>query len=329
MGCRGCAIAVGPMLRHRTGTRLRRITETVGDSCERDAILGSSRACRAKFDFRQVDLDHVGKQRLGGGVVTPQTLRSGVRLDQLHMMKIPAGKREVAQRFDIDRKHRRGRAILWAHVRQRRPFRKREGGHSGAAKLHEGPDNPFYTQALRHGQNEIGGSDSRTQATHEAATDDLGDQDADGLAEHGGGGFDPADSPSEHAEAVDHRGVTVHADHRIGINERAILARTGPDNLGQAFQIDLMANTVSGRDDVKAVERFLSPSQESVALAVALEFELQIALRRARHAGDVDGHRMIHNQIERNHRVDVSRFATEFDDRIAHRRKICKQRDAR
>ena len=47
------------------------IAETVGDSCQRHAILGSSRSRRARFDCRQIDVDHVGKQRLGRGGVMP------------------------------------------------------------------------------------------------------------------------------------------------------------------------------------------------------------------------------------------------------------------
>ncbi len=39
------------------------------------------------------------------------------------------------------------------------------------------------------------------------------------LAEHGGLGLDAADAPAEHAQAVDHGGVRVGADERIGVSE--------------------------------------------------------------------------------------------------------------
>jgi hypothetical protein len=46
---------------------------------------------------------------------------------------------------------------------------------------------------------------------------DLGDQHGDRLAQHRGLGLDPADAPAEHGRAVDHGGVAVGADQRVGI----------------------------------------------------------------------------------------------------------------
>jgi hypothetical protein len=39
------------------------------------------------------------------------------------------------------------------------------------------------------------------------------------LAEHRGLGLDAADAPAEHGQAVDHRGVAVGADQRVGIGD--------------------------------------------------------------------------------------------------------------
>jgi hypothetical protein len=57
------------------------------------------------------------------------------------------------------------------------------------------------------------------QLAGELEADDFGDQHGLRLAEHGGLGLDAADAPAEHAEAVDHGGVAVGADQRVGIGE--------------------------------------------------------------------------------------------------------------
>ncbi len=51
----------------------------------------------------------------------------------------------------------------------------------------------------------------------ELEADDLRHEHRDRLAEHRGLGFDPADAPAEHAEAVDHRRVRIGADERVRI----------------------------------------------------------------------------------------------------------------
>ncbi len=45
----------------------------------------------------------------------------------------------------------------------------------------------------------------------------------------------------------------------------------GPDDLGEVFEIDLVADAGARRHDAEIVEGGLAPAQEGVALAVALE----------------------------------------------------------
>jgi len=52
-----------------------------------------------------------------------------------------------------------------------------------------------------------------------------GVREIDGLAEHARLRFDPADTPSDDAEAIDHRRVRIGADEGVGIID-AILSRT-------------------------------------------------------------------------------------------------------
>ena len=129
----------------------------------------------------------------------------------------------------------------------------------------------------------------------EPEADDLRDQHRDRLAEHRGLGLDAADAPAEHAEAVDHRGVRVGADERVG--ERLAVARL--DHARQVLEVDLVADAGVRRHDAEVVERGLAPAQEGVALAVALELELGVALEREPLGEHVDLDRVVDHQLDR------------------------------
>jgi len=77
-----------------------------------------------------------------------------------------------------------------------------------------------------------------------------------------------------------------------------------------------------GRDDGEVVERVLTPAQEGVALDVALELALGVAGERVAGAEDVDLDRVVDDQLGGHERVDLLRIATEFGDRVAHRREV-------
>jgi hypothetical protein len=77
-----------------------------------------------------------------------------------------------------------------------------------------------------------------------------------------------------------------------------------------------------GRDDGEVVERVLTPAQEGVALDVALELALGVALERVAGAEDVDLDRVVDHQLGRHERVDLLRIAAELGDRVAHRREV-------
>ena len=110
--------------------------------------------------------------------------------------------------------------------------------------------------------------------------DDFGHQHVERLAEHDGFGLDAADAPADDAQAVDHRGVAVGADERVGKRDGAFVVVADEHDLGQVFEIHLMHDARRRRDDAEIVERLLPPAQELVALAVALEFEFDVEVER-------------------------------------------------
>ena len=122
-------------------------------------------------------------------------------------------------RLVVDREEAAGRAVFRRHVADRGAVGERHVGEAGAVELDELADDALLAQHLRDGQHEVGRGDALAQLAGQLEADDLRDQHRDRLAEHRRLGLDAADAPAEHGEAVDHRGVRVGADERVGIGE--------------------------------------------------------------------------------------------------------------
>ena len=79
-----------------------------------------------------------------------------------------------------------------------------------------------------------------------------------------------------------------------------------------------MDDAGGGRHDAEVGEGLLAPAQELVALAVAVELDLRVALQRLRRAEHVHLHRVVHHQVHRHQRVDAPRVAAQPLHRRAH-----------
>ena len=108
---------------------------------------------------------------------------------------------------------------------------------------------------------------------------------------------------------------------------RAVLGLAEHD-LRQVLEVDLVTMPVSGGTTRKFWKRLLPPAQELVALAVALELELDVVGERIGRAEAVDLHRVVDDQIDGHQRIDAARIAAEAAHRVAHRRQIDDRRDA-
>jgi hypothetical protein len=87
---------------------------------------------------------------------------------------------------------------------------------AGAEELDELLDDALLAQHLGDAQHQVGGGGAFGQLAGELEADDLGHEHVHGLAEHDGLGLDAAHAPAQHAQAVDHGGVAVGADQRVG-----------------------------------------------------------------------------------------------------------------
>ena len=84
-----------------------------------------------------------------------------------------------------------------------------------------------------------------------------------------------------------------------------------------------------GRDDFEGIESLHSPFQKLIARAVALEFDLHVLPQRIRRARDVNLHRVVDDQINRNQRLDNLRVLAQARHGRTHRGQIDQQRHAR
>ena len=193
----------------------------------------------------------------------------------------------------------------------------------GAEELHEFADHARAPQHLGDGEHEVGRGDAILAFAGQAKAHHFGDQHGDRLAEHGGLRLDPADPPTEHRETVDHGGMTVGADQRVGEGDGVrSVSLLGPHRLRQIFEIDLMANAGAGRHHAEIVERARSPAQESVALPVPLIFLVDIDPEGAVGAESVDHDGMIDDEIDRRERIDLLGVAAERGHGVAHGGKV-------
>ena len=85
------------------------------------------------------------------------------------------------------------------------------------------PTTFVLAQHLGDGEHQVGRGHAFAQAARELDADDVGREEVDRLAEHAGLGLDAAHAPADDADAVDHRGVAVGADQRIGIVDAVLL----------------------------------------------------------------------------------------------------------
>ncbi len=301
-----------------------------GNRRQRDAAFRTLRPGQRGHHIAEIEHQGFGEHRIGRFRRPEQTLRLGVLVDQCHARRGAAGDLQIVDGFLVDREEAAGGAVFRRHVADGRLVRDREIVEAGTEELDELADHALLAQHLRHGEHEVGGGDAFLQRALQLEADHLRQQHRKRLPQHRGFRLDAADAPAEHGETVDHRGVRIGADQRVRIRdfERAGLLADGhllllgPDRLRQVFQIDLMADAGAGRHHGEVVEGALSPLQELVALLVLLVLFGHVLAEGGVVAEEIDDHRVIDDEVDRDQRVDLLGVATERLHRIAHRGEI-------
>ncbi len=222
---------VSHLLRRLVIELLHRLQEGLFRLCQRHPVLRAFGARDARLDLAQVQLQRRREERVRAGVAVKHALLAGVGIDQLERLGRAAGQLQVAQRLGVDREDRAGRAELRRHVADRRPVGEAELGQARTEELDELGDDAVLAQHLGHGQDQVSRGRPLGQLAVQLEADHLGQQHRYRLAQHRRLRLDPADTPAEHTEAVDHRRVRVGADQRVGIGLQRAAALGAVDDL--------------------------------------------------------------------------------------------------
>ena len=295
---------------------------------EQHAVLRTLGAGQRRLDVGEVQFDHRTEFGLRRVLVVPQTLCLRIGFDQLDLVRVTSRQAQVVERFLVDRADRAGRAVFRRHVAERGAVGQRQVLQTGAEELHELADHAVLAQHLGHGQHKVGRGRAFRQFAGETEADHLRDQHRRRLAQHRGFGLDAADTPAQHAEAVDHRGVGVGAEQ--GVRERPCLAIdvARHHHAREVFEVHLVHDAGGGRHHLEIIQRLLAPAQEGVTFVVALEFDLGIARQRVGLAEHIHLHRVVDHEFRGRERVDLLGVAAQRHHRIAHRGEIDHARHA-
>ena len=229
---------------------------------EQHAVVRAARAGEARAHFGEIKCEPVGEDRVGRAVFAEQPLRLAVGLDQLNLMLGAAGQAQIGERLRIDGEEADGRAVLRRHIADGCAIGHGQTGEAVAKELDEFVDHALAPQHLGDSQDEIGSRRAGRQCAGQAETDNFGNQQRTGTAEHRDFGLDTADAPADDAQAVDHRGVGIGAEDAIGIS---LTGGRDEDDRREILDIDLMDDAGIGRNDAEIGEGALAPAQELIA----------------------------------------------------------------
>ena len=183
-----------------------------------------------------------------------------------------------------------------------------------AVELDELADYAVLAQHLGDGEHHIGRGDARLDLAAQLEADDPRDEHRHRLTEHGGFGLDAADTPAQHAEAVDHRGVRVGSHTGVGVGDPVAVHH----HAGQIFDVDLVHDAGARWHYLEVIERALPPAQKLVALAVALVLDLDVALEGVGGAEQVGDHRVVDHQVGRRQGIDLLGVTAQITDGLSH-----------
>ena len=292
---------------------------------EVDAVLRALGPCDAGFNGGEVEIDDLGEfEGVAVGGDAPEALGLVVVFNGGAELGRAAGAGEVAGGDFIDAEEAHGRAVFGGHVGDGGAVGQAEGLGTGAEEFDEFADNFGFAENLGDEQDEVGGGDPGVERSGQIDADDFGDEEGDGLTKHSGFRLDAAHAPADDAEAVDHGGVGIGADEGVRIENAVFLKHA----LGEVFEVHLVDDADAGRDHFEGIEGLLAPFEELVALAVAVEFEVEVFLQRVGAAGVIDLHGVVDDEIDGDQRLDHFRVLAHAIDGGAHRGEIDEERHA-
>ena len=287
-----------------------------------NAVLGALGARQGGHHRAQVQLQ--GGAVAGGGAVgvMPHAHGPHIGFHDRQLLFVAAGQAQVVDGLTVHREDAAGGAILGGHVGDGGAIRKAQVLQAGAEKLDKLADHAVLPQLLGYREDEVGGGGALGQLADEAEANHLGNQHGNRLAQHGGLRLDAAHTPAQHAKAIDHGGVGVRPHQGVGIGEPDAVLLGREHGARQELQVDLVHDAGTRGYHLEVVEGLLPPAQETVALQVALDFPVGIALQGLRIAIVIDHYRVVDDQLYRRQRVDLAGVAPQVHHGVAHHRQV-------
>ncbi len=270
---------------------------------QQDAILRTLRAGNRRHNCAKVKFQRISEDRLSL-FRTPVALCLGIGLDEGNTFGVTAGIGEVFDGVLINREEATGRAIFRRHVGDRCLVFEGQVRQARAVEFDEFADDALGAQHLHNCQHEVGRCGAFCHLAVKTEADDFRDQHGDWLTQHGCFGFNAANAPTEHGEAVDHGRVRVGADAGVRIGNGFAVFIFCPDRLAQIFEVHLVADAGARWHNAEILERRGAPAQELIPFLVALVFDFDVLLEAVLAAEAVDHDRVVDDEVDRDLRVD-------------------------
>jgi len=285
-----------------------------------DAVLGAFGTCDAWANGGEIQFDKGGEvDGVLSGVDAEKILGAIVVFNESHEFLRTPGTLQVGESFLIDGEVAHGGSVFGGHVGNGGAIRKGEFSGTRAIEFDKLTNDFVLAKNLGEGESKVGGGGSGREFASEVDADDFRGEEGERLTEHSRFGFDSADAPANDAETVDHGGVGIGADERVGVSEEGTIGLFfGKNATSEVLEVNLVNDADAWGDDAKGLESLLAPLKEFVAFAVTFKFVLHVEHEGLLGAVDVDLDGVIDDEIDGDEGFDELRIFFEPSDGIAH-----------
>ena len=272
---------------------LQKLAELALQVRQLNAILRALRSGHAGLHIGQVQLQLAAEFDLTFLRDTEHALSDEVVLEGLAEFLAATCAAQVIDALFIDREEAHGRAILGSHVRDGRAVGQWKANSTRAVEFDEFSDDAMFAKHLGAMQCQVRGGHAFAKCAREVNANDFRNEERYWLTQHPRFGFNTANTPSNHAEAIDHRRMGICAHEGIWVKDAAFFDHA----LGEIFEVHLVHNADAWRHDFEGVEGLLTPFEELVAFFVTLKFQREILIQSRLRSRKINLHRVIDDQI--------------------------------
>ena len=281
-----------------------------------NAILWPLGTRQGRHHIVEVQRQHGRVRLLGLVAVVPKALSLGVSFHTGHVSVFPSRQAQVLQRPFVHGEKPAGGTVFGRHVGNGGTVGEGEDFHPRTKEFYKLTNDTVLPQHFHDSQCHVGGGYAGLQFARQAHTNHIGSEHVDGLTEHHGLGFNPADTPTEHAQPVDHRGVRIGSHERVGQPNVVLLS----GHAGEELEVHLMDNAARGRNGLEVGQRLLTPLEERVPLHVAVVLNVEVEVEGiGMCTAHVNLHGMVDHKVNGHLGIDLFRVATHFNHGVTER----------